>query len=107
MKNITTSQLEFAPLKGKKITARFDEPRVSSVGGGYHPHSGESGPPQELCTIDTLTPGMACHEEDGASHPTNGAVKIEICHAASVDDTPPFPILDKFARFGLSALFRH
>jgi len=33
MKDRTTSQLEFAPLKGKKITARFDEPRVSSDGG--------------------------------------------------------------------------
>ena len=33
MKNDSTSQLEFAPLKGKKITARFDEPRVSSDGG--------------------------------------------------------------------------
>jgi hypothetical protein len=33
MKNSNTSQLEFAPLKGKKITARFDEPRVSSDGG--------------------------------------------------------------------------
>ena len=29
----TTNQLEFAPLKGKKITALFDEPRVSSDGG--------------------------------------------------------------------------
>jgi hypothetical protein len=33
MKNVITSQLEFAPLKGKKITAVFDEPRVSSDGG--------------------------------------------------------------------------
>jgi hypothetical protein len=33
MQEITTSQLEFAPLKGKKITGRFDEPRVSSDGG--------------------------------------------------------------------------
>lgn len=33
MNNTTTSQLEFAPLKGKKLTARFDEPRVSSDGG--------------------------------------------------------------------------
>lgn len=33
MNDPTTSQLEFAPLKGKKITARFDEPRVSSDGG--------------------------------------------------------------------------
>jgi len=33
MDETTTSQLEFAPLKGKKITARFDEPRVSSDGG--------------------------------------------------------------------------
>jgi hypothetical protein len=29
----TTSQLQFTPLKGKTITARFDEPRVSSDGG--------------------------------------------------------------------------
>lgn len=33
MKKPTTSQLEFAPLKGKRITALFDEPRVSSDGG--------------------------------------------------------------------------
>lgn len=33
MDNTTTPQLEFAPLKGKRITARFDEPRVSSDGG--------------------------------------------------------------------------
>ena len=33
MDNPTTNQLEFAPLKGKKITALFDEPRVSSDGG--------------------------------------------------------------------------
>jgi hypothetical protein len=33
MNDSITSQLEFAPLKGKKITARFDEPRVSSDGG--------------------------------------------------------------------------
>ena len=33
MKNTTTLPLEFTPLKGKKITARFDEPRVSSDGG--------------------------------------------------------------------------
>ena len=33
MNNSTTIQLEFAPLKGKKITALFDEPRVSSDGG--------------------------------------------------------------------------
>ena len=33
MKNHTTTQIEFASLKGKKITARFDEPRVSSDGG--------------------------------------------------------------------------
>jgi hypothetical protein len=33
MDNPTTSQLEFAPLKGKKLTACFDEPRVSSDGG--------------------------------------------------------------------------
>jgi hypothetical protein len=33
MDDSTTSQLQFAPLKGKKITARFDEPRVSSDGG--------------------------------------------------------------------------
>ena len=29
----STTQLQFASLKGKKITARFDEPRVSSDGG--------------------------------------------------------------------------
>jgi len=33
MNDTTTSQLQFAPLNGKKITARFDEPRVSSDGG--------------------------------------------------------------------------
>lgn len=33
MDNSTITQLEFAPLKGKKITALFDEPRVSSDGG--------------------------------------------------------------------------
>lgn len=33
MNNATINQLEFAPLKGKKITALFDEPRVSSDGG--------------------------------------------------------------------------
>lgn len=33
MKEDTTFQVEFAPLKGKKITALFDEPRVSSDGG--------------------------------------------------------------------------
>jgi hypothetical protein len=33
MNDTTTSQIEFAPLKGKKITALFDEPRVSSDGG--------------------------------------------------------------------------
>lgn len=33
MEDITTSQLEFASLKGKRITARFDEPGVSSDGG--------------------------------------------------------------------------
>ena len=33
MKEDYTIQLEFAPLKGKKITARFDDPRVSSDGG--------------------------------------------------------------------------
>jgi hypothetical protein len=33
MDDLTTSQLEFAPLKGKRIEARFDEPRVSSDGG--------------------------------------------------------------------------
>ena len=33
MKESTTSQLELAPLKGKKITALFDEPRISSDGG--------------------------------------------------------------------------
>ena len=33
MNDIITSQLEFTPLKGKKITARFDEPCVSSDGG--------------------------------------------------------------------------
>ena len=33
MDKVTTSQIEFASLKGKKITARFDEPRVSSDGG--------------------------------------------------------------------------
>ena len=33
MGKVTTSQLQFAPLKGKQITARFDEPRVSSDGG--------------------------------------------------------------------------
>jgi hypothetical protein len=36
MKNPTTSQLEFAPLNGKKLTARFDEPRVSSDGGALY-----------------------------------------------------------------------
>ena len=33
MDKATTTQLEFTPLKGKKITALFDEPRVSSDGG--------------------------------------------------------------------------
>jgi hypothetical protein len=33
MDNPTTTQLEFAPLKSKTITALFDEPRVSSDGG--------------------------------------------------------------------------
>jgi hypothetical protein len=33
MNKDTTFQLEFAPLKNKKITARFDEPSVSSDGG--------------------------------------------------------------------------
>jgi hypothetical protein len=33
MNNSTTTQLEFAPLKGKKITALFDEPHVSTDGG--------------------------------------------------------------------------
>ena len=33
MKNSTTAPLEFTPLKGKKVTALFDEPRVSSDGG--------------------------------------------------------------------------
>ncbi len=33
MNDTTTYQLQFAPLNGKKITARFDEPRVSSDGG--------------------------------------------------------------------------
>lgn len=33
MNNITTSQLEFAPLHRKKVTALFDEPRVSSDAG--------------------------------------------------------------------------
>lgn len=33
MNDLTTPQLEFAPLKGKKLTARFDEPQVSSDGG--------------------------------------------------------------------------
>jgi len=36
MENPTTSQLEFAPLNGKKLTARFDEPRVSSDGGALY-----------------------------------------------------------------------
>jgi len=33
MDKATTTQLEFTPLKGKKVTALFDEPRVSSDGG--------------------------------------------------------------------------
>ncbi|MDA0989609.1 MAG: IS1380 family transposase [Verrucomicrobia bacterium] len=33
MNDTTTSQLQFAPLNGKRITASFDEPRVSSDGG--------------------------------------------------------------------------
>ncbi len=33
MTDHSTTQLQFASLKGKKITARFDEPRVSSDGG--------------------------------------------------------------------------
>ncbi|MDD2599323.1 MAG: IS1380 family transposase [Kiritimatiellae bacterium] len=33
MKDTTTLQLQFAPLKGKKVTACFDEPLVSSDGG--------------------------------------------------------------------------
>lgn len=33
MKDNSTIQLEFAPLKGKKVTARFDEPCISSNGG--------------------------------------------------------------------------
>ena len=33
MNDHSTTQLQFASLKGKKITARFDEPRVSSDGG--------------------------------------------------------------------------
>jgi len=33
MNNCTATQLQFAPLNGKKITARFDEPLVSSDGG--------------------------------------------------------------------------
>ena len=33
MNNNTTTRLEFAPLKNKKVTACFDEPKVSSDGG--------------------------------------------------------------------------
>ncbi len=33
MNKVTKTQLEFTPLNGKKVTARFDEPCVSSDGG--------------------------------------------------------------------------
>lgn len=36
MKELITSQLAFTPLKGKKITAQFDEPCVSSDGGALY-----------------------------------------------------------------------
>ena len=50
MNDLTTTQLEFAPLKGKKITARFDEPRVSSDGGVLYMREVD----RQIGLIDTL-----------------------------------------------------